>query len=65
MTATLNTYTLHAAVDASTASSTVNYNAFLATGWTTPSVPLPLTVTAGAGTVAHTLTVTYVDVNGD
>ena len=65
MTATLNSYTLHAAVDASTASSTVNYNAFMATGWTTPSVPLPLTVTAGVDTVAHTLTITYVDVNGD
>jgi hypothetical protein len=37
MTATLNSYTLHAAVDASTASSTTNYNAFMATGWTTPS----------------------------
>ena len=65
MTATLNSYTLHAAVDASTASSTTNYDAFMATGWTDPSVPLPLTITAGVGTVAHTLTITYVDVNGD
>lgn len=65
MAASLSSYTLHAAVTAPTASSTVNYDAFLASGWTDPPAPLPITITAGAGTVSHVLTFTYVDTNGD
>jgi hypothetical protein len=65
MAASLSSYTLHAAVDASTASSTVAYDAFMASGWTDPPAPLPITIVAGAGTVSHVLTFTYVDTNGD
>ena len=37
----------------------------ITTGWVTPGVPLPMVITSGAGTVAHTQTVTYVNEAGD
>lgn len=61
----LTSYTLHAQIDAITASSLVLTTAALAGGWTAPSAPLQLTVVAGVGAVANTLTITYVDCNGD
>lgn len=57
----LESYTLHAQVDLSTASAALN----LTSGWTAPSAPLKITVTSGVGTVAHTQTFTYVDDAGD
>lgn len=63
--ATLMSYTIHGAIDTTVASSLALTNAALATGWTAPSAPLPVTVVAGVGTVAHVLTFTYVDTNGD
>lgn len=57
----LSSYTLHAQVDTVTAASALN----LTSGWSAPAAPLPVTVTAGAGTVLHTQTFTYVDDAGD
>ena len=37
----------------------------ITSGWVTPGVPLPMVVTSGAGTVAHTQTVTYINEAGD
>lgn len=65
MSVALTSYTLHSTVDASTASSKTLSDAACAVGWTAPSAPLQLTIASGAGTVAHTQTVTYVDTNGD
>lgn len=61
MTAALTGYTLRDTVDASVASAALN----LTSGWTSPSAPLYVTVTSGAGTVAHVQTFTYVDSAGD
>lgn len=57
LTPSATSYTLHPTVNG-----TVALN--VTTGWVLPGAPLPLTVTSGASTVAHTQTVTYVDEAG-
>lgn len=54
----LATFTLHA-----TAAGGAALN--LTSGWSAPDAPLPLKITCGMGTVAHTQTVTGVDTAGD
>lgn len=54
----LPTFTLHATAAAGAALN-------LTTGWSAPDAPLPLKITSGMGTVAHTQTVTGVDAAGD
>jgi hypothetical protein len=54
----LPTFTLHATAAAGAALN-------LTSGWSAPDAPLPLKITSGMGTVAHTQTVTGVDAAGD
>lgn len=53
----LQTYTLHAQAASGAA---LNLNS----GWTAPPAPLPVKITSGVGTVAHTQTFTYRDEEG-
>lgn len=53
----LQSYTLHAQVAGGAALA-------LSSGWTAPPAPLPVRITSGVGTVAHTQTFTYRDEAG-
>lgn len=57
----LTSDSLHGQISTATAASALN----ITSGWIAPSAPLPITVTAGSGTVSHVQTFLYVDTNGD